>query len=1267
MFLAASLVGLIASPAFASTSVVTSTVDEDDAGACASPAVTSGPGPGGELSLREAICEARNQGTGSVTVPAGTYLLSLGALVVGGDLDPVEITIAGAGATATIIDGGLTDRVFNLDPTERGDVHVTITGLTVRNGKPHDGYGGGGILAGAPEAGSRDSLTLSNCRVTGNVNDTSLTRTNSPGGGVAMAGGSLTVTNCVFSGNSAGSSAGGGIYFSAQRATEDLAITDSTFTGNLVTNASAAGPGAVVTGGGALALVADVPGGAMTVADSTFTSNAVTGADASADARGGAIYLQSGTPTLSRNSFTANTATGTGGALGQGGALYATGSATLQYARIVGNTASGGGNGVYHAGGGTVTASRNWWGCNAGPGNSGCDSTGNSTGVLTVTPRLQFGIAASPTNVATAGTATVTAGFLTDSAAVAVPGNQLTAFVGMPVTWAATLGALSANQNTVQSGGAATATFTGGVAGGVGSARATVDGQLQSAAITVDTPPAVTTQPVNQTVTAGLSATFTASASGSPTPTVQWQVSTNAGGAWSDVAGATSLTLTFTAGQPQNGNWYRAVFTNTASSATSDAVTLTVGTGPAMTAQPDNATVNAGQTATFTAAASGTPTPTVQWQVSTNGGGVWADVPSATSATLSFTASAGQGGNQYRAVFTNGVGPVTSNAATLTVRTAPVVTTPPADQSVTAGQPATFTAAASGSPAPTVLWEVSTNGGDTWSAISGETTTTLTFTGAVGQSGNRYRAVFTNLAGVVPTAAVTLTVATVPVVTTQPGNQTATAGHTATFVAAASGSPAPTVQWQVSTDGGAWADLSGATAATLAFATTAGQGGNWYQAVFTNPAGSVTSGTATLTVRVAPPPPTGGVPTVSGPGSVSVAWSPPGGSVDSYLVYVATSAGGPFSLVQAGTCAGSPTASPCLATGLAPGTPYFFRISAVAGGVESEPVSIGGVTVAAAAVSPTIGTVTPGTGSATVTWTPPSPATGITGYTATAAPSGLHCDASGADATSCTISGLPDGVAQTITVIAHSPAGDSTSSGATEATPSVPPGVPPVTAVGDVSSLNISWDAPDPGSGIVGYTAVASPGPATCEATAAERSCVLGAVVGTTYTVTVVAHGRYGRDTASLPSAEVTPIEPTPPATPPETELILATVGHVTEAAPGEQIIVYGSGFAPYSTVTVTIYSAPLLLASVTTGGEGSFRMAVTVPAGLAAGKHTFLALGVDPDGLTRALKLSVFVAAVGAALPPTGDDIKTLVLTAVSLLMVALACVVRVGRRQRV
>ncbi len=370
------------------------------------------------------------------------------------------------------------------------------------------------------------------------------------------------------------------------------------------------------------------------------------------------------------------------------------------------------------------------------------------------------------------------------------------------------------------------------------------------AASNPNTAPAITTQPISTAANVGATATFTAAASGIPTPTVQWQVSTNGGTTFTPVAGATSTTLSFTVAASQNGNLFEAVFTNSVSSATTTAATLTVNSAPAITTNPSNVTVTAGANATFTAAATGTPTPTVQWQVSTNGGTTFTNLAGATSATLTINAvTAAMNLNQYKAVFTNSVSSATTTAATLTVNTAPVITTNPTAATITAGNTATFTAAATGSPAPTVQWMVSSNGGTSFTPVAGATSTTLSFTTAAGQNANLYEAVFTNAGGSVTTTTALLTVNFAPTVTTNPAPLSIGTGGTATFTAAANGNPAPTVQWFVSTNGGAsFNAIGGATSTTLSFTASLAQSGNLYQAVFTNSVSTATTTSALLTV-----------------------------------------------------------------------------------------------------------------------------------------------------------------------------------------------------------------------------------------------------------------------------------------------------------------------------------------------------------------------------------------------------------------------------------
>jgi photosystem II stability/assembly factor-like uncharacterized protein len=97
--------------------------------------------------------------------------------------------------------------------------------------------------------------------------------------------------------------------------------------------------------------------------------------------------------------------------------------------------------------------------------------------------------------------------------------------------------------------------------------------------------------------------------------------------------------------------------------------------GPTVTEQPTDEMAEAGQEVIFTAAASGDPTPLVQWQVSTDGGVDWASVPGATSPSFTLVVTSADTGNQYEAVFTGAGLQVVSSPATLTVADGLAVTT----------------------------------------------------------------------------------------------------------------------------------------------------------------------------------------------------------------------------------------------------------------------------------------------------------------------------------------------------------------------------------------------------------------------------------------------------------------------------------------------------------------------------------------------------------------------------------------------------------------
>jgi hypothetical protein len=148
-----------------------------------------------------------------------------------------------------------------------------------------------------------------------------------------------------------------------------------------------------------------------------------------------------------------------------------------------------------------------------------------------------------------------------------------------------------------------------------------------------------------------------------------------------------------------------------------NSVTLTVQYAPSITQNPTNTGVVAGQSASFSAAATGNPTPTIKWQ-SSNDNSSWTDIPGATSTTYSFTASAGDNGMHYRAVFENSLGTAETNSASLIVGTAPVFTNP-SQMTLAEGLRSGLTVTASASPSPTL-------------SISGTLPTGVTFDPATG-------------------------------------------------------------------------------------------------------------------------------------------------------------------------------------------------------------------------------------------------------------------------------------------------------------------------------------------------------------------------------------------------------------------------------------------------------------------------------------------------------------------------------------------------------
>jgi poly(3-hydroxybutyrate) depolymerase len=274
---------------------------------------------------------------------------------------------------------------------------------------------------------------------------------------------------------------------------------------------------------------------------------------------------------------------------------------------------------------------------------------------------------------------------------------------------------------------------------------------------------------------------------------------------------------------------------------------------PKIVSPPVNNIQPSGQPASFWVGAAGASPLRFQWQ--RNG----TDIPGATNTwyTTPPTSQADNGAT-YRAIVTNSAGSATSSVATLTVSaipTDPVIITPPQSQTVTAGQPLTLTASASGSG--TLAYQWLKNGMPIPNATGASLPIASTITP---DSGAAFRVVITNAAGTVTSEAATLTVLPAsrsPVIITYPARARVRVGTSATFSVNAWSATPMTYQWQKGTGTANQVDIPGATSATYTTPPTAlAETLTLFRCIVSNAAGSTTSGNEFLVVSASPTGPT---------------------------------------------------------------------------------------------------------------------------------------------------------------------------------------------------------------------------------------------------------------------------------------------------------------------------------------------------------------------------------------------------------------------------
>jgi hypothetical protein len=214
----------------------------------------------------------------------------------------------------------------------------------------------------------------------------------------------------------------------------------------------------------------------------------------------------------------------------------------------------------------------------------------------------------------------------------------------------------------------------------------------------VGNPPVVTQQPQDVIICPGNDVSFAVTATGGALK-YQWQRQDIFLRNWQDMPGATTASLIIPAGMVSDTMQYRVVITGDSPPVvTSNFVTTHVLAAPVITGQPLNISVCEGSTATFIATCSARPTPTFQWEKSSDNGATWSIVPGASQSFLALdqTATSAANGHLYRIKAVNFCGTTVSQPALLTVRSAPVILTQPKNALVTAGDTTMFTVSASG-------------------------------------------------------------------------------------------------------------------------------------------------------------------------------------------------------------------------------------------------------------------------------------------------------------------------------------------------------------------------------------------------------------------------------------------------------------------------------------------------------------------------------------------------------------------------------------------
>ncbi|HTR42039.1 MAG TPA: immunoglobulin domain-containing protein, partial [Pseudomonadales bacterium] len=356
----------------------------------------------------------------------------------------------------------------------------------------------------------------------------------------------------------------------------------------------------------------------------------------------------------------------------------------------------------------------------------------------------------------------------------------------------------------------------------------------------------IITQPSNQTVPGGQTATFTVSAVYAPPFSYQWFCN------GTNIPGATNVTFSIPNVQTINDGAYSVVVSDATTNATSSNAVLTViYPPPVIVLEPTNSGVIVGSNAAFSASATSYYPMSLQWQFNGTNLIDGGQISGSTSSNLVISSAQFANGGSYQFIASNSYGAVTSSIVSLTVFDPIQIIAQPGNQISFPGGNATFTVEATGSIS-NYQWSFDgaplTDGGN----VSGSLSATLTLTNIQTSNYGIYAVVVANAFYSSASSNATLINPT-PVIVSPPTNQAVISGSNAVFSVYATNYFPLSFQWQFNgtnlTDGG---QISGSTNSVLTIAQAENANAGSYQVIAFDGYAATTSSIVSLTVYAPP-------------------------------------------------------------------------------------------------------------------------------------------------------------------------------------------------------------------------------------------------------------------------------------------------------------------------------------------------------------------------------------------------------------------------------